>query len=110
MVQRLIFPQMKKNSMQEWWSNKYKTRFYSTRNLPVHLTLTLMIWVFALQASYQGGGTPNDESGIIQYVYLAYQEYDPAKINMAWLTLMAVLNRIIEHLQYADFQDSKEIE
>ena len=51
----------------------------------------------ALQASYNGGDTPNDESGIIQYVSLAYQQYDAAKINRIWLTLMAVLNKIIEH-------------
>jgi hypothetical protein len=58
----------------------------------------------ALQASYQRGGTPNDESGIIQYVSLAYQEYDQAKINRIWLTLMAVLNLIIEHHGGNDFR------
>ena len=36
----------------------------------------------ALQASYNGlPNTPNNESEIIQYVHLAYQEYDSAKIN-----------------------------
>jgi hypothetical protein len=33
---------------------------------------------------------------IIQYVSLAYQEYDQAKINDIWLSLMGVLNSIIE--------------
>jgi hypothetical protein len=47
---------------------------------------------------------PNDESGIIQYVSLAYQEYDPAKINRIWLTLMAVLNLIIDHHGGNDFR------
>jgi hypothetical protein len=78
--------------MQDWWSNKLKTRFYSIHNLHVHLTLT------SIQASYQGGNTPNDEkNGIIPFVHLAYTEYDPAKINRIWLTLMSVLNLIIEH-------------
>ncbi len=59
----------------------------------------------ALQASYQGlPHQPNDESGIIQYVSLAYQEYNPAKINRIWLTLMAVLNLIIDHHGGNDFR------
>ena len=106
MVQVLTLAQMTKDSMQDWWSNKYTTRFYSTHNQQDHLTLTSMIWFFsALQASYQGlPNTPHDETGIIQYVSLAYQQYDPAKINRIWLTLMAVLNLIIEHHGGNDFR------
>jgi hypothetical protein len=59
----------------------------------------------ALQASYNGlPNTPNNESEIIQYVHLAYQEYDSAKINRIGLTLMAVLNPIIEHHGGNDFR------
>ena len=106
MVQVLTLAQMTKDSMQDWRSNKYTTRFYSTHNLLVHLTLTSMIWVFSdLQASYKGlPNKLNDESEIIQYVHLAYQQFDSAKINRIWLTLMAVLNLIIEHHGGNDFR------
>jgi hypothetical protein len=66
---------------------------------------THLLCNLTLQASYQGlPHQPNDESGIIQYVSLAYQEYDPAKINRIWLTLMAVLNLIIDHHGGNDFR------
>ena len=57
----------------------------------------------ALQSSYHGH-CPDDESQIIQYVSLAYQEYDQAKINNIWLSLMGVLNSIIEHHGGNDFR------
>ena len=70
----------------------------STHNLLVHLTLTSMIWgFFCSTGQLQWGDTPNDESGIIQYASLAYQQYDLTKSNRIWLTLIAVLNKIIEH-------------
>jgi hypothetical protein len=39
----------------------------------------------------------NRPAGTPVYVSLAYQQYDSTKINRIWLTLMAVLNKIIEH-------------
>jgi hypothetical protein len=57
----------------------------------------------ALLSSYHGH-CPDDESQIIQYVSLAYQEYDQAKINDIWLSLIGVLNLFIEHHGGNDFR------
>jgi hypothetical protein len=60
-------------------------------------------FIRALQSSYHGH-CPDDESQIIQYVSLAYQEYDQAKINDIWLSMMEVLNLVIEHHGGNDFR------
>ena len=51
----------------------------------------------ALQSSYHTNW-PSDEAEIIQYASRAYDEYDCIRINNIWLTLMAVLNLIVENL------------
>ena len=57
----------------------------------------------ALQSRFHEN-CPRDEAEIIQYVSRAYDEYDCNRINDIWLTLMAVLNLIIENLGGNNFE------
>ena len=50
----------------------------------------------ALDAAYHNEGATN-ENKIIEFVSKVYDEYDHTKINRIWLTLMSVMNEIIDH-------------
>ena len=57
----------------------------------------------ALQSSYRQF-SPSNEAEIINYVEQTYAEYPPVKINRIYLSLMGVMNEIIDRDGNNDFE------
>ena len=50
----------------------------------------------AVQAAYDRF-SPKNENEVIEFVHKAYDDYDYKKINKVWLSLMMVMNKVLQH-------------